>query len=83
MAEVMLPLNESQVIELTRQLSPEGKRAVLRSLIPDIDQFEDLVDYGNERIRVLAEQRGIDWDGLSEAEREQLIDDLLHEVFRS
>lgn len=79
MAEVMLPLNESQVIELTRQLSPEGKRAVLRSLVPDIDQFEGLVDYGNERIRTLAEQRGIDWDGLSEAEREQLIDTLLHE----
>lgn len=79
MAEVMLPLNESQVIELTRQLSPAGKRAVLRSLIPDIDQFEDLVDYGNERIRALAEQRVIDWGGLSEAERERLIDDLLHE----
>ncbi len=79
MPEVMLPLDESQVIELTRQLSPEGKRAVLRSLIPDIDQFEDLVDYGNERMRVLAEQRGIDWDSLSEEERERLIDDLLHE----
>lgn len=79
MAEVMLPLDESQVIELTRQLSPEGKRAVLRNLIPDIDQFENLVDYGNERIRALAEQRGIDWNGLSEVEREQLIDTLLHE----
>jgi hypothetical protein len=79
MAEVMLPLHESQVVELARQLSPEGKRAVLRTLIPDLDQFEVLVDYGNVRIRALCGQRGINWDSLSEAERERLIDDLLHE----
>ncbi len=80
MADVMLSLHESQVVELTRQLSPEGKRAVLRTLIPDLDQFENLVDYGNERIRILCEQRGIAWDDLSEEERERLIDDLLHEA---
>ena len=26
---------------------------------------EDLVDYGNERIRALCEQRGINWGSLS------------------
>jgi len=77
--EVVLPLRESQVVELIQQLSPEGKRAVLRTLILDLDQFELLVDYGNERIRALCQQRGIDWDSLSEEERERLIDDLLHE----
>lgn len=79
MTEVVLPLRESQVVELIQQLSPEGKRAVLRTLILDLDQFELLVDYGNERIRALCQQRGIDWDSLSEEERERLIDDLLHE----
>ncbi|MFQ6057597.1 MAG: hypothetical protein ACE5MB_01795 [Anaerolineae bacterium] len=79
MADVMLPVHESQVIELARQLSPEGRRAVLRALIPDLDQFEALVDYGDERIRALCAERGIDWDSLSEEKREQLIDDLLHE----
>lgn len=79
MAEVMLPLRESQIVELTRQLSPAGKQAVLRALISDLDQFEALVDYGNERIRALCRERGIDWDDLSEEERERLIDDLLHE----
>lgn len=79
MTEVVLPLRESQVVELIQQLSPEGKRAVLRTLILDLDQFELLVDYGNEQIRALCQQRGIDWDSLSEEERERLIDDLLHE----
>ncbi|MFQ5340687.1 MAG: hypothetical protein ACE5F6_03980 [Anaerolineae bacterium] len=79
MVEVVLPLRESQVVELIQQLSPEGKRTVLRTLIPDLDQFEPLVDYGNERMRALCQQRGMDWDSLSEEERERLIDDLLHE----
>lgn len=80
MAEVMLPVREPQVIELVRQLSPEGKRIVLQVLIPDLDQFEALVDYGDERIRALCAQRGIDWGTLSEEERQTLIDDLLHEA---
>jgi len=79
MAEVMLPLRESQVIELAKQLSPEGKRAVLRTLIPDLDELEVLVDYGSGRMRSLWRERGIDWDSLSEEERERLVDDLLHE----
>lgn len=80
MAEVMLPVREPQVIELVRQLSPEGKRTVLQVLIPDLDQFEALVEYGDERIRALCAQRGIDWGDLSEEERQTLIDDLLHEA---
>ena len=79
MAEARLPVCEPQVIELVRQLSPKGKRAVLQILIPDLDRFDALVDYGNERIRALCAERGIDWDSLSEEERQQLIDDLLHE----
>lgn len=80
MAEVMLPVPEPQVIELVRQLSPEGKRTVLRALIPNLGQFEALMDYGSERIRALCAQRGVDWDTLSEEERQRLVDDLLHEA---
>jgi len=80
MAEVMLPVREAQIVELVRQLSPEGKRIVLQVLIPDLDQLEALVDYGDKRIRALCAQRGIDWDALSEEERQTLIDDLLHKA---
>lgn len=76
---VTLSVPESQVVEWVQQLSPKGKRAVLQSLIPGMDELEALVEYGSERIRDLCAQRGLDWNGLSEKEREQLIDDLLHE----
>jgi hypothetical protein len=80
MAEVMLTLRENQVLELATQLSPEGKRALLRVLIPDVGQFEELVDYGSARIRALCKRKGIDWDRLTEERRERLVDDLLHET---
>jgi hypothetical protein len=80
MAELLLPIRQSQVLELARQLSPQGKRALLRALIPELDRYDVLVDYGGERIRTLCEERGLDWDQLSEEERTKLIDDLLHEA---
>ena len=76
---VTLSVPESQVVEWVQQLSPKGKRAVLQSLIPAVDELEVLVEYGNERIRALCAQRGLNWDGLREDEREQLIDELLHQ----
>jgi hypothetical protein len=36
------------------------------------------VDYGDLRIRQLCAERGLDWDRLTEDEREKLIDELLH-----
>ena len=80
MAEtVTLTVPESQVIEWVRQLSPEAKLDVLRILVPKLDELEALVDYGSQRIHDLAAARGIDWDNLTEIEREHLIDELLHE----
>lgn len=80
MATVTLSLLESQVVDLAKRLSPEGKRALLWTLIPEMDSFEALVDYGTNRIRALCLERGIAWEQLSEEERERLIDELLHEA---
>jgi hypothetical protein len=60
-------------------MSPEAKHEVLRALIPRLDAFEVLVDYGGERIRALCTERGLDWDIMTEQDRERLIDELLHE----
>ena len=80
MGAVTLEIPESQVVDWVRRVSPEAKRAILRTLIPHLDELEDLVDYGTQRIRALCAERGVDWDSLSERERQQLIDDLLHEA---
>ena len=77
MGGITLEIPESQVVEWVKRMSPEAKRAVLRTLIPRLDEFEELVARGSERMRVLCARRGLDWDSLSE--REELIDELLHE----
>lgn len=78
MGRVTLEISESQVVEWVRQISPTARQEVLRALIPRLDAFESLVDYGSRRMRALCAERGLDWDSLAEDERERLIDELLH-----
>jgi hypothetical protein len=78
METITLTLPESQIIEWIRQLSPQTKQAVLRVLIPELDELEALVDYGSQQMRQICAERGLDWDSLSEDERQQLVDELLH-----
>ena len=80
MGVITLEVAESQVVEWVQQLSPVAKQAVLRALIPRLDELEMLVDYGSQRMHSLCAERGLDWDGLGEHERQQLIDELLHEA---
>ena len=74
-------VSESQVLRWVRSSSPDVKRRVLKELIPNMDRFEDLVDYGGQKARKLCAARNLDWDKLDERERERgcLIDRLLHE----
>jgi predicted Fe-S protein YdhL (DUF1289 family) len=76
---VTVEVSESQVVEWVQQMSPEAKHEVLRALIPRLDAFEALVDYGGERIRTFCAERGLNWDRMTEQDRERLIDELLHE----
>ena len=77
---VTLTLSNEQVVELVKQLPQEGKQAVLDALSSEQDIWWDLtLSQGEERLRQLCAERGLDWDKLTEAERETFIDDLLHE----
>lgn len=78
METITLEIPEDQLVKWIQKLSPSGKQAALRALIPEIDRLDALVDYGNQRMRQLCAERGLDWDTLSEEERQQLVDDLLH-----
>ena len=80
MGTITLEVPEKQVVEWVRQLSPAAKQAVLQALIPGLSEFETLVDYGSERMRELCVKRGVNWNSLTEDERERLIDKLLHEA---
>jgi hypothetical protein len=48
--------------------------------ITDLDELEALVDYGSQQMRQLCAEPGLEWDSLSEDERQQLVDELLHEA---
>ncbi|PKO23463.1 MAG: hypothetical protein CVU38_03925 [Chloroflexi bacterium HGW-Chloroflexi-1] len=80
MPTVSLDIPEAQMIAWVRQLSPRGKRTVLKTLIPQLDEFEALVDYGEQQMRDLCARRGLNWGQLTEDERQQLVDRLLHEA---
>ena len=80
MAGISLVIPESQVVKWVQELSPEAKHAVLRLLIPQLDEMDRVIKHGNRRLRELCRARGLEWDELSEAQRERLIDDILHEA---
>lgn len=76
---ISLPVSEGQVIALARQLTPQSKQMLLQNLIPEMGSLDELMAYGDLRIRAICARRGIDWDSLLEGERMQLLDELLHE----
>lgn len=80
METVNLAISERQLVRLVKKMSPAGKLQVLRALLPGYERAEEMWEYGAERMRGLAAERGLNWDLLDEAEREQLIDDILHEA---
>ena len=80
MGTITLEIPESQVVEWVQQLSPVAKQAVLRALSPRLDELEAGVDYGSPRVREICAERGLDWNAVTEEERQQLIDELLHEA---
>lgn len=81
--ENMMPtvaLTNEQVIDLVRQLPPLPKRAALISLAQEAySKRQQRMAFAEAHLRQLCAQRNLDWDALAEDEREQFIDDLLHE----
>ncbi len=41
--------------------------------------WESLSRYGADKVRLIAQERGYDWDKMTEEERESFIDDVVHE----
>lgn len=73
-------LTNEQVIELVKQLPNEQQIEVFRFLLlQQWGQWESLSIYGADRARLVAQERGYDWDTMTEDEREALIDKLVHE----
>jgi hypothetical protein len=76
----VLELSDEQVISLVRQLPAERKRTALLALAQDAQaRREERMRFGEEQLRRACADRGLNWDRLSEDEREALVNNLLHE----
>ena len=75
-----LELTDEQVLQLVRQLPAKCRRAALVALAENAVQGRhDRLKNTEERLRRFCAKRGLDWDQLSEEQREALVDDLIHE----
>lgn len=70
----MLKLTVGQVIDLVKQLPQEDKFAVLQALKPEIEtpSEQNLKRREEQKLRSLSAQQGLDWDNLSEDDRDVL-----------
>lgn len=74
-----LELSVGQVIELVKQLPKEEKSAVWRALNRDKEtEPEDRSEQEEQQLRALSAERGLDWDRLSEDDRDVLERKLLY-----
>jgi hypothetical protein len=70
---------DEKILDLLNQLSPSGKKEAMRRLLRASEELDRIIDRNRPRIEAVARERGLDWNALTEDEREQLIDDVLHE----
>jgi hypothetical protein len=77
---VTLTLTPEQVMELVKQLPPEQEGVLLDYLLERRRAaWADLSRSLQPRIRELAAERDRDWGAMTDQEREDFVDDLLHE----
>src|SRR5262245_22953390 len=72
---------EEQLREWVSQLAPEHRQLLLMMLTED-DRLQGAtrLDFAVSQLRKLSRQRGLDWDGLAESERESFLDNLIRET---
>jgi hypothetical protein len=76
----VLELTDDQVVNLVRQLPPERRRAALLALATGAaERRPQRMKYAEAQLRAVSAQRGVNWDKMSEEEREAFVNDLIHE----
>jgi hypothetical protein len=75
-----LQLDKNQVIELAGQLSSEEREELFQSLLSQ--QWRTWVELSRAAIpgaRRAAAERGLNWEAMSETQREAFVDNVVHE----
>jgi hypothetical protein len=74
-----IEVSEQQILDALDRLSPRARREAVRRLVAGASTLDRIIDTLQPRIVEVARQRGLNWSGLSDEERERLVDDILHE----
>ena len=78
--EFTVNLTTEQIIDFIQQIPPEAKLTVLTKLAEQAHaEHTEQIQYGEAKIRKVCAARGLDWDAMTEEERIDFIDDLVHE----
>ena len=73
-------LTTDQVVGFVQQMPAEERRALLLAIAEQAAvNREARIDHAKAQLRQLCADRRLDWDTMTEAERENFIDDLIHE----
>ena len=73
-------LTTDQVIGFVQQMPAEERRALLLAIAEQAAaNREARIDRAEIQLRQLCADRGLDWDKMTETEREDFVDDLIHE----
>jgi len=75
-----IDLTPDQVVSLVKQLPSQTKRKALLALADESGKRQQArTAYAEGELRRLAAAQSLDWDKLSDEQREAFVDDLLHE----
>ena len=75
-----IELTTEQIIDLVQQMPPEEKLTVLKVLAKQARSgCSERMKYAESKVRQLCNERGLDWDAMTEDERLYFIDDIVHE----
>ena len=73
-------LTTDQVVGFVQQMPAEERRALLLAIAEQAAaNREARIDRAETQLRQLCADRGLDWDRMTESERESFVDDLIHE----
>ena len=71
-------MSEQQVLQALGKLSSQGKKKALRKLIRGLGRLDRIIDRNQDKLEAVCRKRGVDFARLSDTEREELIDRILH-----
>jgi hypothetical protein len=75
-----LTLTDRQVIELIKQLPFENQYSLLLEIAREAERKrEERMNYAEKQLKSLCQQKGLNWDEMSEEDKISFVDDLVHE----